>query len=90
MLFVYHTTRLTFGPMLGGNDFCPHLALHAVSVACLNVEARVFVEPAQVSGDVLLEPSLVVLGLPVHYVLQVVTFEQAFVDFVIALMLFEV
>ena len=47
-------------------------------------------EPAQVSGDVLLEPSLVVLGLPVHYVFQVVTFEQAFVDFVIALMLFEV
>ena len=84
------TNRLTFGPVFGGNDFSPHLALHAVSVTCLDVKAGVFVEPAQVSGDVLLEPSLVVLGLPVNYVLQVITIEQAFVDFVITLMLFKV
>ena len=76
--------------MLGGNDFSPHLALHAVSVTCLDVKAGVFVEPAQVSGDVLLESSLVMLGLPVNYVLQVITIEQAFVDFVITLMLFKV
>ena len=76
--------------MLGGNDFCPHLALHAVSVTSLDVEAGVLVKPAEVPGDVLLEGRLVQLGLPVHYVSQVITFEQAFVDFVIVLMLFEV
>ena len=84
------SSGLTFGPMFGGNDFCPNLALHAVSVTCLDVKPGVFVKPAQVSGDVLLEPSLMVLGFPVYNVLQVITFEQAFVDFVIALMLFEV
>ena len=76
--------------MFGSNNFCPNLALHAVSVTCLDIKPGVFVKPSEVSGDVLLEPSLMMLGFPVHYVFQVITFEQAFVDFVIALMLFEV
>jgi|OM-RGC.v1.034111688 hypothetical protein len=76
--------------MFGGDHFCPDLSLHAVSVTSLDVEAGVLVKPAEVPGDVLLEGRLVQLGLPVYYVSQVITFEQAFVDFVIVLMLFEV